>query len=122
MGLDMYAYTTRAALDRPTDFDEPDDAQQLHYWRKHPDLNGWMEELYFAKGGRADSFNCVAVALTVSDLDALEADVRAERLPDMDGFFVGDSDGTEMEDDLAFIARGRAAIAAGLGVYYTSWW
>lgn len=122
MGLDMYAYTTRAALATPTDFDRPDDAQQLHYWRKHPDLHGWKEAPYFAKGGREDSFNCVAVALTEAALDTLEADIRAKRLPDTDGFFFGDSDGTEMKDDLDFITKARAAIAADLSVFYTSWW
>jgi hypothetical protein len=122
MGLDMYAYTTRAALLMPTDFEEPDDARELHTWRKHPDLHGWMEALYFAKGGRADSFNCVGVTLTAADLDRLEADIRARRLPDTTGFFFGNSNGTETKNDLAFIARARAAIAQGFSVYYSSWW
>lgn len=122
MGLDMYAYTTRETLPQPADFDEPDDAQELHYWRKHPDLHGWMEALYFAKGGIADSFNCVPVALTTEDLDRLEADIRAHRLPTTIGFFFGTSHGSETEDDLAFIANARAAIAAGRNVFYSSWW
>ena len=122
MGLDMYAYTTRAALAFPTDFDEPEDAKELHYWRKHPDLHGWMEALYRSKGGTADSFNCVGLALTSADLDRLEADIRAKRMPDTIGFFFGNSDGTETEDDLAFIADARVAIAAGLSVTYSSWW
>lgn len=121
MGLDMYAYTTRAALACPTEFNRPDDAEQLHTWRKHPDLHGWMEALYNDKGGRAE-FNCVPVALTIADLDRLEADIRAHRLPDTDGFFFGESDGTEERGDLAFIAKARDAIAAELSVYYTSWW
>lgn len=122
MGLDMYALTTRAALSSVIDFAEPEDATELHYWRKHPNLHGWMEALYFAKGGTADSFNCVGVTLTAKDLDRLEADIRAQRLPDTSGFFFGNSDGSETEDDLIFIAKARAAIAAGLSVFYSSWW
>ena len=40
----------------------------------------------------------------------------------MEGFFFGVSDGSEKDDDLAFIARARLAIAEGKAVYYDSWW
>jgi hypothetical protein len=56
----------------------------------------------------------VTVALTASDLDRLEADVKAGKLPHTQSFFFGESDGTETEDDLAFIAKAREALAAGL--------
>lgn len=121
MGLDMYAFTTKEKPATPVDF-KVEDASRLHIWRKHPDLHGWMQELYYDKGGKADSFNCVPVVLTLDDLDRLEATIHARTLPDTAGFFFGDSDGTEMEDDLAFIAKAREAIAAGLTVYYDSWW
>lgn len=81
-----------------------------------------MEKLYYAKGGRAESFNCVPVVLTLHDLDVLEADLHSGNLPDTAGFFFGESDGTEIEDDLAFIAKAREAIADGYTVYYDSWW
>jgi hypothetical protein len=81
-----------------------------------------MEELYRAKGGRQDSFNCVNVQLTADDLQILEADIIASNLPSTEGFFFGVSDGTELKDDLAFIAKARAAIARNLSIYYTSWW
>jgi hypothetical protein len=32
------------------------------------------------------------------------------------------TDGSEQEDDLAFIARARDALARGEAFYYTSWW
>lgn len=121
MGLDMYAYTTAEKPDKAVDF-ETEQQCELHYWRKHPDLHGWMERLYRAKRGGAESFNCVPVALTPPDLDRLEADVEGGRLPYTDGFFFGESDGSERSDDLAFIAKARAAIQAGLTVLYTSWW
>jgi hypothetical protein len=55
MGLDMYARTTNAKLKSPVDFDETD-GTEFHYWRKHPDLHGWMERLYREKGGIDRSF------------------------------------------------------------------
>ena len=36
----------------------------VHYWRKHPDLHGWMRALYYAKGGTDQQFNCVNVMLS----------------------------------------------------------
>lgn len=105
MGLDMYACATRKPLNSAVDF-KADTANELHYWRKHPNLHGWMEALYREKGGSADEFNCVSVALTREDLDRLEADVRAKCLPYTTGFFFGESDGTEIHDDLSFIAKG----------------
>lgn len=121
MGLDMYAMTTTEKLDRPVDF-ETAQSNELHYWRKHPNLHGWMAELYYEKGGAAPEFNCCAVALTAGDLDRLEADIKAGNLPFTVGFFFGESQGDETLDDLAFVAKAREAIAAGLTVYYNSWW
>ena len=60
--------------------------RKLHYWRKHPNLHGWMQDLYYAKGGTAESFNCVPVQLTAEDLDRLETAVRTGTLPDTTGF------------------------------------
>lgn len=122
MGLDMYAFARAANIPEKVDFaDDPGD-QKLCYWRKHPNLHGWMERLYRDRGGKEPVFNCVNVALTADDLDRLETDIRAGTLPPTSGFFFGASDGSELDDDLAFIARARAAIGAGASVYYTSWW
>jgi hypothetical protein len=97
-------------------------AQEIQYWRKHPNLHGWMEQLYRDKGGSEREFNCVNVQLTLADLERLEADVRNWELPYTTGFFFGESQADERESDLAFIARAREALTAGLAVFYTSWW
>ena len=120
MGLDMYANVTTCEPDQPFGFAD-ETAERIHYWRKHPNLHGWMENLYFEKGG-TKLFNCIALVLTAADLDRLEADIRAGSLPETAGFFFGKSDGSETEDDLAFIAKARAAIAEGKTVFYDSWW
>lgn len=123
MGLDMFAFTVTKAPDAPTDFTTKEgEVTLLYYWRKHPNLHGWMESLYRVKGGAADTFNCRPVVLDLNDLDHLEEDVRNRRLPLSSGFFFGQSDGSEADGDLEFIEKARKAIEAGLTVYYDSWW
>jgi hypothetical protein len=95
---------------------------ELAYWRKHPNLQGWMRDLYYEKGGEGE-FNCVDVELTLEDLDALEASLDEEALPETTGFFFG-SDSSEYyaEADREFIVAARAAIKQGYTVVYSSWW
>jgi hypothetical protein len=122
MGLDMYAFATRKAPSEKVDFPQHEEDFELHYWRKHPNLHGWMQRLYRAKGGTAEQFNLATVILETDDLDQLEADICVDRLPETAGFFFGRSDSTEKADDLMFVRAARRAIAEGLSVYYTSWW
>lgn len=125
MGLDQYAYAV----------DNNGDKQDLAYWRKHPNLQGWMERLWESKGrpsfnqeenagglGLSD-FNCIPVELTYDDLNALEDAVRGYGLPDTVGFFFGDnSDDYYKRQDLEFIQKAREALDNGLTVCYDSWW
>lgn len=122
MGLDMYATKTKSALPTPVDFDQPERQEELFYWRKHPNLHGWMERLYRDKGGKAESFNLVPVQLTAEDIDKLEADVTGDHLPATTGFFFGTSSPEDKADDLKFIQQAREAINDGYNVYYNSWW
>jgi hypothetical protein len=124
MGLDQYVFAIKQAPSKPVDFEEEEaqEIQELHYWRKHPDLHGWMESLYRKKEGREPEFNCVPVVLSIADIDLSEIAVKENRLPTTSGFFFGYSDGSEIEDDLLFIRKARQALATGLTIYYTSWW
>ena len=123
MGLDMYAFSTKAKLKKEVDFDTINvDAEEIHYWRKHPNLHGWMQELYESKGGKSDSFNGDNVVLTNNDLLDLERDIMDGNLPDTAGFFFGNSDGEEKADDLEFVKKAMQEIKEGKTVYYTSWW
>lgn len=77
MGLDMYAYKTKQEIETEVDFTVDDEqAEDLHYWRKHANLHGWMEQLYMDKGGK-EEFNCVPVLLTLNDLEQLEQDLKS---------------------------------------------
>ena len=122
MGLDMYAGALRLKPNKVVDFELPDDREELFYWRKHPDLHGWMKQLYRQKGGTDEDFNCVAVLLEEEDLDALEEDLRVANLPPTRGCFFGESTDHDVTEDFEFIAKARQAIKHGKSVYYTSWW
>ena len=123
MGLDQYGIARKG---QPQTDEEGctfyEDEMELAYWRKHPNLQGWMEELYHEKGGE-EEFNCVDVELTLKDLDALEKSLDDEALPETAGFFFGgDSDDHYLESDREFIREARSAIKQGYTVVYSSWW
>lgn len=121
MGLDMMAFTTIERLTSEVDFDV-EQLEELHFWRKHPNLHGWMKRLYHAKGGRDRTFNCSNLALNLSDLNNLEKVIQDGALPFTAGFFFGTSEGSEKDDDLTFIGKARAAINGGMSVFYRPWW
>ena len=125
MGLDMYAFAV-SKRDAIGEFEMARDCEreELHYWRKHHDLHGWMENLYRGKGGDAESFNCIPVELTLDDLDDLQQALLDDNLPRTQGFFFGDNppDLETMREDLMFIQKCHIAIKEGKVVYYDSWW
>jgi hypothetical protein len=141
MGLDQYAYIAARENQRHDywagvvpkkdtklgelhyenlDVQEP---IEIAYWRKHPNLQGWMEQLFAEKGGECDTFNGVEVELTWEDIDRLEQVILAGQLPPTQGFFFGnDSDEYYREQDLEFCRRAKAELFMGLKVFYNSSW
>ena len=121
MGLDQYAYAIPRKENNAVIDQKMADERPFFRWLKHPNLHGWMEELYRARGGK-DEFNCVTLKLELSDLNRLKADVLANSLPATSGFFFGESSPEDRADDLRFIELARALIQEGKDVYYDSWW
>ena len=96
--------------------------REIAYWRKHPNLHGWMQQLWEAKGGNGD-FNGDELELTYKDLEILELDVIAGTLPNTSGFFFGNNaDEHYRESDLEFVKNARAELFLGLKVFYNSSW
>ena len=148
MGLDQYAYVAArsgqngewwdgAELDPDTrDYrnSKVDKPRELAYWRKHPNLQGWMEHLWNKKRNAegnpvvedADdmgTFNGVELELTWQDIDELEKAVKKRELPSTQGFFFGnDADQYYYDQDLEFIKNARAELFLGLKVFYNSSW
>jgi len=96
----------------------------LMTWRKHADLNKWMEDLYVSKGGTG-VFNCTPMPLTREDICNLKMhlqvngnayEVRGQ------GFFWGQTREEDIALDHAFIDKALNAIDEGYEVYYYCWW
>ena len=102
--------------------------RELAYWRKHPNLHGWMEQLWHSKNklnleNQDQTFNGIELELTWEDLDELERTVTHKQLPSTSGFFFGnDADEHYYESDLAFIKNAKAELFLGLKVFYNSSW
>ena len=138
MGLDMYAYVAAKAGQQREYYEgcgfidgkytNPNVTQprEIAYWRKHPNLHGWMERLWNSRnGGHQDGniFNGIELELTYEDLEILELDVITGSLPGTSGFFFGtDADEHYREKDLEFIKNARAELFMGLKVFYNSSW
>ena len=141
MGLDMYAYVA-ARAGQQTEFYEGAEwdadlkehrnpnvnkPREIAYWRKHPNLHGWMAQLWLGRENNelrdAGNFNGIELELTAEDLDNLELAVKKRRLPATSGFFFGtDADQHYYKDDLKFIQLARAEMFLGLKVFYNSSW
>lgn len=149
MGLDMYAYVAikagqqdefydDATLDKTTgEFTSKKvmRPREIAYWRKHPNLHGWMEKLWIRKLANegkvpetsdfGSSFNGVELELTWDDIDKLERDIKSGSMANLNttGFFFGNpSDDYYREHDLEFVKNARAELFVGLKVFYNSSW
>jgi len=109
------------------------ETREIAYWRKHPNLHGWMQRLWVRKTNeagivdddpdRAGEFNGVELELTWDDLEQLEQDIRDKNLPNTSGFFFGnDADDHYREHDLKFVREAKAEAFLGLKVFYNSSW
>ena len=135
MGLDQYAYVATKAGERDEYYDGEGEfidgewvvpgktkPREIAYWRKHPNLQGWMRKLWEAKGNSGE-FNGDELELTRDDIDMLEQDVLNNRLPLTSGFFFGNpSDDYYKKEDLEFVKNARAELFCGLKVFYNSSW
>jgi hypothetical protein len=141
MGLDQYAYVAAKAGQDNEFWDGAElnpqtgvyvnakvaKPREISYWRKHPNLQGWMENLWNSKHRLTEdkdtSFNGIELELTYDDIVQLEDDVNHGRLPSTTGFFFGNnSDADYKEQDLEFCRNAKAELFLGLKVFYNSSW
>ena len=135
MGLDQYMYVaTKAGAyeDYYADYNKHGGdnttvtpPREIAYYRKHPNLHGWMEQLYRSRNPDCDeySFNGIELELTWQDIDSLEQAILNNQLPSTKGFFFGNpADDYYRQHDLEFVKNARAELFVGLKVFYNSSW
>lgn len=121
MGLDQWA----CAITEVDEDGEILNTIEIARWRKHPNLQGWMEKRWREKNPSVDpldDFNCERVFLNMMDLRDLEKAVKEDDLPETSGFFFGYSTKEDRVADLEFVEKAKAHIRAGMKVFYSSWW
>ena len=100
MGLDMFlkghVYFWCDDLEKPKNlidgFKLCELVVELGYWRKHPDLHGYIVQ-NFCNG--VD--DCRSVELSLGDLNRILEAVKSDSLPKTDGFFFGESNERDKE-------------------------
>ena len=57
--------------------------EEIFYWRKHPNLHGWMQRVYEQKGGTEFQWGSFSgpVELSLEDIDQLEKEVNEDLSP-----------------------------------------
>jgi len=127
MGLDQSAFRRDSKAEPETE------GKTLEIWRKHPRLQGFMNDLFIERtGGHESTYERMGnpgmntpdeLELTLSDIDSLEDAVVTGTLPDAGGFFWGnDSSKHYYKQDLEFCKKAREAIKEGDKVFYWCWW
>lgn len=133
MGIDMYAFKVSPNLIVQSLFKDELPAEatcvEIQFWHNHPDLHGWMKQLYCARQGlelclgHDDVFKRTALRLLPENIDQLERDIANGQLPEMNVWLFGHSNSEGRRDcDLEFIHTAREALADGLWIYYEATW
>jgi hypothetical protein len=130
MGLDMYLegrkflFGATDPKDNPTEdgFRVTHKTLRLGYWRKHPNLHGYIVKMF--AGGQDE---CQDIPLDEDALQKLLCAVKDKALPHTEGFFFGASDGSEQDEDVKILTgalewlRARPKGEARDVVYRASW-
>jgi hypothetical protein len=116
MGLDMYLNGRKYLFTnwhkpethpKEDGYDIKEKTLSLGYWRKHPDLHGFIVNT-FASG----EDECQDIDLSAEQLQQIIQAVKDKSLPKTEGFFFGASDGSEDQETIETLEKAVAWIAA----------
>jgi len=109
MGLDMYLTGEKFVMAtglQEDGFPLRSKTLELGYWRKHPNLHGYIVQTF--AGGKDE---CQEIYLGAPErIRTIIAAIKADELPDTTGFLFGVSDPSDerMEEDIAIFERALA--------------
>jgi hypothetical protein len=123
MGLDMHLYGKKNFYALPDEvgyqtedgFRKAAHVLELGYWRKHPNLHGYIVQKFAA--GVDD---CREVPLDREDLKDIIRAVMADELPETTGFFFGKSDGSEKAETLQILTAALSWLTPATNSEYRS--
>ena len=127
MGLDMYLTGNKFfptlydvqhdPLPRETEDGFPIEARNLKlgYWRKHPNLHGYIVNTF------ADGLDeCREIELSAERIQTILQAINDDDLPFTDGFFFGASDGSEKPKDIEIFTKALEWLQQKDGVSWRS--
>jgi hypothetical protein len=104
MGLDMYlegrTFNWKREKETRDGFPVKGVMLELGYWRKHPNLHGYIVQQF--AGGKDE---CQEIELSEDQIRQTISAVKNKRLPHTEGFFFGQSDGSEDEETIKILER-----------------
>lgn len=116
MGLDMFLYGKKDMANKN------DEKREIGYWRKHPNLHRYIENLYRVKGGK-EEFNCIDYLLSKEEIEDIIAKSKNRELDKSEGgFFFGESCDEDNESTVKIMTIALKCMKQGYKIYYTSWW
>ena len=99
--------------------------QELGYWRKHADLNKYMADLYYSRGGK-EEFNCVDLILTKEDCENIitlaKKALNGEEVEKGEGFFWGTTEEQDWKDTVEFFEKALKEDFNEIDIIYSCWW
>lgn len=101
--------------------------KEIGYWRKHPDLHGFVEELWRARNSEQEcgSFNCEDLELSEEDILQIINCSKDKSFSKHDGtkwFFFGQTDGHHHEKTVEIMENALQLKRQGKRIFYSSWW
>tara|TARA_B100000959_G_C14964211_1_gene617047 strand:- start:476 stop:823 length:348 start_codon:yes stop_codon:yes gene_type:complete len=115
MGLDQFLVAQKGEA-----------VEQIGLWRKHANLQGYMEQLALKRGVVDDikEFSCVDLPLNLQDILDVKKVIGEDMLPYTTGFFYGKSncDDAEKNQDLLIFDEAESYCLMGWNIAYSAWW
>lgn len=115
MGLDMDFYKVNGNGEK----------EHLHYFRKHSDLHGLLQECWAEKNldKSGDDFNCVDFEITLDEVKRV-IDFMEDRhnKPHYVGFFWGQSTEEDWMETATLFQEITNLLEEGKKVIYNAWW
>lgn len=106
------------------------DPEEIGYWRKHADLQGYMENIYRQSGGKK-VFNCIDLILSKTDCeniinyarDNLKKISKDEEVEHTTGFFFGSTYDEDWVETINVFSKVLEKTDWDKEtIYYSSWW